>query len=207
MVLPLTQRTRVSTTEWLCPRLPAWQGCMKSVSRALQFRMVEEGHVHSPFAWHCSPECEQHSCARPIRIAPFRTWQEPYNAAPPTAFQWERQLCTLESGLTPVPSLIWSKPKISLCFHWHKKHGEGESLLGLSLEGGGNSFLDTTAKAQSTKLKINWISSKCKTMSHHEENLITGRKYWQIIHLLEDVYPKYKEHFIEYYSRTQVIQF
>ena len=31
-------------------------------------------------------------------------------------------------------------------------------------------------------------------MSHHEENLITGRKYWQIIHLLEDVYPKYKEH-------------
>lgn len=45
-------------------------------------------------------------------------------------------------------------------------------------------------------------------MSHHEENLITGRKYWQIIPLLEDVYPKYKEHFIEYHSRTQqVIQF
>lgn len=44
-------------------------------------------------------------------------------------------------------------------------------------------------------------------MSHHEENLIAGRKYWQIIHLLEDVYPKYKEHFIEYHSRTQVIQF
>ena len=45
-------------------------------------------------------------------------------------------------------------------------------------------------------------------MSHHGENLITGRKYWQIIPLLEDVHPKYKEHFIENHLRTQqVIQF
>ena len=74
-------------------------------------------------------------------------------------------------------------------------------LVGALLWRGGSSFLDTTAKAQSTKLKINWISSKCKTVWV----TITGRKYWQIIHLLEDVYPKYKEHFIEYHSRTQQV--